>query len=195
MFCWYYQWKISKLADENYVVLSHEVAEHLKRCSACRRFYHLCRGMEQRNDLSSITPQAALDIQRKIMQRLHSESDGQNKKAASYRKVWSIAAVLILLAFPAIVAWMVSADIDRMLKKETVDVSGLTRLSEVVRQRWMDERAMTAPAERYVMQSYQKQLQEMTQSGKQAAAFMFACLDPGLQISDTPSSQETVFSQ
>lgn len=195
MFCWYYQWKISKLADENYAVLSHEVAEHLKRCSVCRRFYHLCRGMDRRSEPLPFLPQATVDIQQKIVRRLYSESAVRKGHTASYRRIWTIAAVLILLAFPAAVMWTISADLGRMLEKETVDVSGLTQLSEVVRQRWVDERAVAAPAEHYVIQSYQKQLQEMTRGGKQAAAFMFACLDPGLQISETPSKKESVLSQ
>ncbi len=195
MFCWYYQWKISKLADENHAVLSHEVADHLKRCSACRRFHHLCRGMERRSELSPFVPQAAAEIQQRIIQRLSFESAVRRTNTASNRKIWAVAAAVVLLLFPAAMAWMIYHDLDQRLEKETVDIGGLTRLSEVVQERWLDRRAAAAPAERYVIQSYQKQFQEMTQSGKQAAAFMFACLDPGLQIIETPSKQDSVFSQ
>jgi hypothetical protein len=194
MFCWYYQWKISKLADENDAVLSHEVAEHLKRCSACRRFHHLCRGMERRNESLPIAPQTMVKMQQEIMRQLYFKSAVRKSDTRSYRKTGAIAAVLILLIFPAAVMWTISADPGQMLKKETVDVGGLAQLSEVVWPRWMDERAAVAP-EYYVTQSYQKQLREMTRNGKQAAAFMFSCLNPGLQISETPSDREAVFSQ
>lgn len=199
MFCWYYQWKISKLADENYGVLSHEVSRHLKCCSECRRFYHLCRRMEKYDvERLPVAPYAAVQMQQRILQKLSSEPAVHRTEPVRSWRPWKIAAAVILLIFPAVVGWIVSSDLDQMLNNERITAdhaTGLTKLSEVVQERWIDDSTPLRPAGQYLVEPYQKHLQNMTRSGKQAAAFMFGCLNAGLQISEPRTKEEATVSQ
>jgi len=191
MICWYYKWKISKLADENDAVLSHDVAGHLKHCEHCRRFYHLCRGIERELDIEMPLPaRASLDVQHKVAEHLNSTTISHKRRIIHRRHRWSVAAAILLLAVPAAVMWTISSDLSVMLQKEQALGQDITTLPALVNRQWIDEHKQIIPSEYKLVSPFRQQVQELTQSGRQAAKFMFACLDPGLGMTEEESEDQ-----
>ncbi|MEN6306863.1 MAG: hypothetical protein ABFD91_03830 [Anaerohalosphaeraceae bacterium] len=192
MICWYYKWKISKLADENGSVLSHDVAGHLKHCDHCRRFYHLCRGIERELDIEMPLPsKASMEVQHKVAQSLHSGSIGQKRLIIRRRHRWGVTAAILLLAIPAAVLWTISSDLTTMLQKEQASGIAVSSLPSLVNHQWIGENRQIVPSEYQITSPFRQQVQEITENGRQAARFMFACLDPGFRVEEEEANDDT----
>ncbi|MFC1782846.1 hypothetical protein ACFL02_04580 [Planctomycetota bacterium] len=108
MFCWYYRWKISRLADDNLTILPRSLRRHQNHCPDCRIFYQTSMDLTARLQLEAV-------LQRKEMSQLllsqildsvnQADSDKQIATTWSSKTLWiSSAAAVILVMIAMIIA-------------------------------------------------------------------------------------------
>ncbi|KPK75515.1 MAG: hypothetical protein AMJ79_11035 [Phycisphaerae bacterium SM23_30] len=107
MLCRFYQWKISRLADDNITILPGGLRRHLNHCPDCRIFYQTSMDLTVRLQSEAVFQRK--EISKLLLDQIlnsvnQAESENKPVAARSSRAVWiSAAAAMVLIIFALIV--------------------------------------------------------------------------------------------
>lgn len=169
MSCQKIQRTISDAADSR-IDLPDTVGQHLRQCADCRAFYQTIRTLGQLFNTAYQPSEAAVSG---MEQRVAALLDTAPKTVSTNRYLWlgTAAAAMILITMSLFYNHIQPAR--PALSRQPV---GVNALAEAVQQKWMNSHLDTA-----ILQSpLENEFEELVSSGRSAAGFLAACLNPGL---------------
>ncbi len=169
MSCRKIQRTISDAIDSR-IELPQAVEQHVRQCTDCRAFYQTARMLSQFFNTAYQPSAAAIEgIEHRVMASL----DAVPKTVSRNRTLWlgAAAAAMILITISLFYNHIQPAG--PVLSQYPV---GVNALAEAVQGQWMNSHWDTA-----ILQSpLENEFEELVSSGRAAAGFLVACLNPGL---------------
>jgi len=169
MSCQKIQRTISDAIDSR-IDLPDTIEQHLRQCADCRSFYQTARTF---NQLFNTAYQPSETAVRGIEHRVMASLDTIPNTVSKSRTLWlgTAAAAMILITMSLFYYYIQPAQ--PALSRQPV---GVNALAEAVQRKWMNSQLDTA-----ILQSpLENEFEELVSSGRCAAGFLVACLNPGL---------------